>query len=109
MKAGRIFAGTTLAIALAIPAADALACGPGAGMGATTMAPGVAVALPAPVASVGVAVPPVGLTVSALPAGYVSVVVGGVGFFRAGPAWYQPFHGPAGMMFRVVAPPHGAM
>jgi hypothetical protein len=69
------------------------------------MAPMAPMAYPA--VAVGVALPAVGMAVEVLPPGHVAVTVNGVAFFRAGPAWFQPFQGPTGMMFRVVPAPHG--
>lgn len=105
--------GTLLASAVAIPALPAQACGghgpmagamlPGVGMAV----PGVGMALAVPGLSAAVSLPAMGATVAALPAGYLTVVVNGSTFFRAGPTWYQPFQGPAGHMYQVVPAPHG--
>ncbi len=99
---------TTVGIitALAAPASRALACGGGGmAMAMPMAAPMMAGAVAAPV--VGMVAPQVGLEVAALPVGFVTVVVNGATFFRAGPAWYQPFQGPTGPMYRVVPAPHG--
>ncbi len=108
----RKMAVVTAAIAgLALPATEALACGGGGGMMAPMMAGPMAapamVTIAAPAVAAAVAVPAMGATVSVLPEGYVSVVVNGVGFFRAGATWYQGFQGPHGTMYRVVPAPHG--
>jgi hypothetical protein len=89
MKAGRIAAGAALVAGLALSATDARACG----HGVMAMAP--------------MAGPAIGVAVAVLPPGHFAVTVNGVAFFRAGPAWYQPFQGPMGPMFRVVPAPHG--
>jgi hypothetical protein len=99
MNAGRIAAGAALVAGLALSAGDASACGHGATVMAAPMA-GSAVA-------VAVALPTIGMAVEVLPPGHVAVTVNGIAFFRAGPAWYQPFQGPMGPMFRVVPAPHG--
>jgi hypothetical protein len=98
--------GLVAAAGLAAPAGEALACGGGAMMG-SMMGPGMLAPVVGPVAAAGVALPAIGAVVSVLPQGYVSVVVNGIGFFRAGPTWYQVFQGPKGPMYRVVPVPHG--
>lgn len=98
MKAGRIAAGAALVAGLALSASDARACG----RGVMAMAP-----MAGPAIGVAVALPTIGMAVEVLPPGHVAVTVNGVAFFRAGPAWYQPFQGPMGPMFRVVPAPHG--
>jgi hypothetical protein len=104
-------AGTLAVVAgLLIPAGEALACGGGGvmlPMMAGPMAGAAVVTMATPAVAAAVAVPAAGATVSVLPQGYVSVVVNGVGFFRAGPTWYQPFDGPHGKLYRAVPAPHG--
>jgi hypothetical protein len=106
----RKIAGKLAAVAgLLIPAGEALACGGGGvmmPMMAGPMAGAALVTMAAP-AVAAAAVPAVGATVSVLPQGYVSVVVNGVGFFRAGPTWHPPFEGQHGTLYRVVPAPHG--
>jgi hypothetical protein len=99
MNAGRIAAGAALVAGFALSAGDALACGHGAMEMAAPMA--------APAIGVAVALPTIGMAVAVLPPGHVAVTVNGIAFFRAGTAWYQPFQGPMGPMFRVVSAPHG--
>jgi hypothetical protein len=97
MNAGRMILGALLIGGLALPVADARACGRGA----------MAVPVPGYGMAASVALPPVGLTVGVLPPGFVTMTVNGVPFFRAGPVWYQHFRGPTGPLFRVVPAPHG--
>ena len=98
MKARRIAAGAAIVAGLALSASDARACG----HGVMAMAP-----MAGPAIGVVVALPTIGMAVEVLPPGHFAVTVNGVAFFRAGPAWYQPFQGPMGPMFRVVPAPHG--
>lgn len=99
MNVGKSILGALLAAGLALPAADANACG------------GMAMAMPmaAPMVMAGHAMPmpAAGTTVEVLPAGFISVTVNGVAFFRAGPTWYQQFQGPTGVVFQVVPAPQG--
>ncbi len=105
MKTRNLVTTVGIIAALAAPAGQALACG-GVGMAmAMPMAAPMAGAVAGPV--VGMALPQIGLEVAALPAGFVTVVVNGATFFRAGPTWYQPFQAPSGPMYRVVPAPHG--
>jgi hypothetical protein len=101
MNAGKTILGGLLIAGLALPSADAFACG------------GMAMALPMvspmamPMAGHAMPMPVVGMTVEVLPAGFISVTVNGVAFYRAGPTWYQQFQGPSGPAFQVVPAPHG--
>jgi hypothetical protein len=97
MNAGRISLGAMLIAGLAMPAAEARACGHG----------GMAIPVPAVGHIMPMSVPAIGMTVDVLQQGYVAVTVNGVPFFRAGQAWYQPFDARAGQMYRVVPAPHG--
>jgi hypothetical protein len=113
MATSKVAVAVALIAGLLIPAGEALACGgvgamvPMVPMMAGPMAGAAVLTMAAPAVAAAVAVPAAGATVSVLPQGYVSVVVNGVGFFRAGPTWYQPFDGPQGKLYRVVPAPHG--
>lgn len=101
----RIFTSRAAIVAgLALPAALAQACG-----GMAMMAPMSPMQGHSSVAVPVQALPTIGATVEVLPLGYVTVVVEGATYFRAGPAWYAPFQGPTGPVFRVVPAPHGMM
>ena len=105
MRAARITLGAMLVAGMAMPVADAAACGHGAmavetPVAATMVAPMVGHAMP-------MAVPAVGVTVGVLPPGFLTVTVNGIPFFRVGPTWYERFQGPGGPMYRVVPAPHG--
>jgi hypothetical protein len=93
-----------LVAGLAVPASLAQACG-----GMAMMAPMSPMHGHSSMAVPVQALPTVGTTVEALPLGYVTVVVEGATYFRAGSAWYVPFQGPTGPVFRVVHAPHGMM
>jgi hypothetical protein len=97
MNAGKTILGALLVAGLALPATDALACG------------GMAMAAPMAMPMVGhvMAMPTIGSTVEVLPPGFISVTVNGVAFFRAGPAWYQQYQAPTGVVFQVVPAPQG--
>jgi hypothetical protein len=97
MNAGKTILGALLIAGLALPAAEAHACG-GMAMAAPMAMPMAGHAMPIPV---------VGMTVEVLPVGFISVTVNGVAFYRAGPTWYQQFQGPTGPTFQVVPAPHG--
>jgi hypothetical protein len=101
MNAGKMILGGLLIAGLALPAADALACG---GM---AMALPMATPMAMPMAGHAMPMPVVGMTVEVLPAGFISVTVNGVAFYRAGPTWYQQFQGPTGPTFQVVPAPQG--
>ena len=110
MIAKNLVVGAVAAAGIAAAPGAVRACGNGPmamWMGAGMMAPAGAVALAAPAIAATVALPAVGATVSTLPEGYLTVVVNGATFFRAGPSWYQPFQGSTGPMYRVVPAPHG--
>jgi hypothetical protein len=101
MNAGKRILGALLIAGLALPATDALACG-GMAMAAPMTMP-----LVMPMGGHAMAMPTIGATVEVLPPGFISVTVNGVAFFRAGPAWYQQFQGPTGVVFQVVPAPQG--
>jgi hypothetical protein len=101
MNAGKTILGALLIAGLALPATDALACG---GMG---MAAPMTVPMAMPMAGHAMPMPGIGMTVEVLPAGFISVTVNGVAFYRAGPTWYQQFQGPTGPAFQVVPAPQG--
>jgi hypothetical protein len=97
MNARRTTLGALLIAGLALSASDAHACG------------GMAMATPMamPMAGHAMPMPSIGMTVEALPVGFISVTVNGVAFFRAGTIWYQQFQGPTGPVYQVVPAPHG--
>jgi hypothetical protein len=99
MNAGKTILGALVIAGLAVPAADAHACG--------GMAMAMPMAAPMAMAAHAMPMPAIGAMVEVLPAGYISVTVNGVAFFRAGPAWYQQYQAPTGVVFQVVPAPQG--
>jgi hypothetical protein len=93
MNARRATLGALIIAGLALPTSDAHACG------------GMAMAMP--MAGHAMLMPSIGMTVEALPEGFISVTVNGVAFFRAGTVWYQQVQGPTGPVYQVVPAPHG--